>query len=477
MRPGVVAGSFKKRPPASSGRPFGPFLLMILAVAIAMGGAFLFLELPFELSAAAALGLVPGLLVAIFIMRRPFAGLLLIYFFMYVRPQDIITSLRPLHLPLLLTFGVFGIYVINVIRDSQKRVYWSGPMTTYAALIVFMVINVFTSINNRHAFDFFRGTTQTIIFAFLTTTLVSNVKDMSKLLRLWIIWHVYLCCKGIMQFAAGTLDGTTGSVGSNFLGDENDFALALVVVFPFLFFSIQKSKSPREKLIWTILTGMVLTTIMLTMSRGGFLGIAVTLIFCWLMSPNKLRNLVVMAFLVIFVAVLAPPQYYEEIASIKNTDEGTANLRKEYWMSGIRMFAEYPLVGVGQGNSPIYMADYINLPNANTKWGRAMHGTIPLLLAELGVIGFILFATLFIQSFRRVYYMVRIPIRDPDTREFIEYMSLSCSASMIGFVVASTFLSALYYPHIYLLSAFCIVGYKLALMAHDQEEEGEEKPA
>lgn len=446
--------------PSGPPRAIWPAVLLLLGVLLSVVVGLYFTEMPSDMSIVLAIGMIPMLLLMIAVLRNPFLSLLLVFVFTYFRPQDIIGALRPLHLPLVTSAGAFGLFVVSVILDPKRRLHWSAGMTLLTCILALMFISIFTSQNNYWAFQFFRGALTTVMFSFLILNLIDSFDRMRYVIGLMTIIHCYLCFKGIKNVLTG--GATTGFVGSSFLGDENDFALALIVMFPFVFLSLQRSLSRKGKLLWGAASGIILTTIMLTMSRGGFVGTAATLGFMWLVSPNKLRNAGILLFMLTVVAVLAPAEYYEEIGSIKNTDEGTAHLRREYWNAGFRMFAEYPLIGVGQANSGFLLPIYMDVDNAYQKWGRALHGTLPQLMAELGTIGLFLYGGLFFVSMRATRLMRRIRVPQAD-RQYVDYLSLSLMASMIGYGVTATFLSTLYYPHIYVLAALVAAAFKLTL--------------
>ncbi|NNE07530.1 MAG: hypothetical protein HKN20_03100, partial [Gemmatimonadetes bacterium] len=446
--------------PSGPPRTIWPAVLLLLGLLIAAVVGLYFTEMPGEMSIVLALGLIPGLLVTIAVLRNPFLSLLLVFVFTYFRPQDNLGALKPLHLPLVTSAGAFALFMLSVIFDSKRRLHWSSGMSFLTGILVLMFISIFTSSNNYWAFQFFRGTLTTVMFSFLILNLIDSFDRMRYVIGIMVIAHCYLCFKGIRNFVTG--GGTTGYVGSSFLGDENDFALALIVIFPFVFFSLQRTLSRKGKTLWGMAAALILTSIMLTMSRGGFVGIAATLGFMWLVSPNKMRNAAILVFMIIVVAVLAPAEYYEEIGSIKNTDQGTAHLRREYWKAGLRMYAEHPLIGVGPANCGFLLPIYMDVPNANQKWGRALHGTLPQLMAEMGTIGLFLYGGLFLVSMRAVRLMRRIKV-PPEEREYVDYLSLALMASMIGYVVTSTFLSTLYYPHIYVIAALVAAAFKLTL--------------
>ena len=62
-----------------------------------------------------------------------------------------------------------------------------------------------------------------------------------------------------------------------------------------------------------------------------------------------------------------------------------------------------------------------------------------------------------------VTFMWRAAIPDPEAKAYVHYLSLAVSGGIVGYVVSATFLSALYSPHLYVLTAFAILGRKFAI--------------
>lgn len=441
--------------------PARPVWIFVALLAIAAAASAI-LFLPAAVGFAAAIALVPFLAIALGVLRRPYLGVLLIYMLEYVRPQSFIGTLEPLRLPLLANAGLFLVLLVRVIRDPKHSMVWPRQATTLVVLLALMAISVLTSRNNYWAFQEFRVMLTIVMLFLLTVNYVDTPARMRGLIVLLVVAHLFLCGKGAYQYIVGTPWGTTGVVGGSFLGDENDFALALVVIFPFAYFAVASARTAGRKILWTLVALAFLLSIMLTMSRGGFVGISVTLIACWIRSRRKILGALALAFLVGTVALIAPARYFDEIRSIQQTDEGTAHKRREYWMAGVRMFAENPLIGVGPGNSPLLMPQYVDLPHQGRHWGRAMHGTLPLLLAEMGTIGLLIYGAFFFQCAGDLRRSWRERGRSPERRRFTEYMANATGVSIVGYLATSMFLSALTYPHPYVLASFCVLQRRLA---------------
>ncbi|MFH1681172.1 MAG: O-antigen ligase family protein [Candidatus Eisenbacteria bacterium] len=443
-------------------------ILVFLGVFVAAGVASVLLFLPPEIGFAAAVSVVPLVAIALAVLRRPYHGVLLIFVLEYLRPQQFLPGLQAVRVPLLANAGLFLVLLARVIRDPKHSIVWPRQATTLAILLVFMAVSVITSRNNFWAFQEFRVMGTIVMFFLLTVNYVDTPSRMRRLIAVFVAVHVVLCVKGITEFLLAGGRGTLGLVGGAFLGDQNDFALAINVIFPFAYFAAASSRGAAKKTLWGFIALLFLITIMLTMSRGGFVGIAAVLIACWIRSRRKIRGAVALALLVGTVALIAPSRYFDEIRTIQQTDEGTAHKRREFWLAGLRMFAEKPLIGVGPGNSSLLMPLYVDLPEAGREWGRAMHGTLPLLLAEMGTVGAILYGALFFQSVGDLRRTWREGKRGPERRRFAEYMVNATGVSILGFLVTSTFLSALTYPHIYVLVSFCFLQRRIAVGSDEE---------
>src|SRR5258705_472551 len=111
-------------------------------------------------------------------------------------------------------------------------------------------------------------------------------------------------------------------------------------------------------------------------------------------SPNK--RLMILAAVAIggFLLVVAGPSYWEEMSTITDPSEGTADLRLELWKIATQEFLSYPLTGVGGGNFRWRMAEFQSLEQI-AKFDRFLmaevHSTYFQLLAEMGLAGCIVF--------------------------------------------------------------------------------------
>lgn len=285
--------------------------------------------------------------------------------------------------------------------------------------------------------------------------------------------HVWVAIEGIRAFSSpsGEGPGNLRDILSKFLGNNNDFALALVVVFPFAFFLMLYGTSFLAK---SSLVGCMLTFtagIVITLSRGGQLGLLAVLGAIGIRSRRKAPFVVTLVCLGILVGAFAPSAFWRRMESIGEFDRDLqAQSRLYTWWAALNIAGNNPLFGVGPGNfRNVYGRQFAdNRPaGVNPEWLTA-HSVYFQLLAELGSLGLAIFIAMVLINLRTCNRIVKLngagQLVGRDG-ELLAAAAAACSASLVGFLVSGTFLSAGYYPHFWYLTAFVVIVESLALQA------------
>lgn len=433
-----------------------------------------FARLP-EKAQYALVAVFPALLAGGYAIVNPFAGVWMFVLMDYLRPYTFIPALRPLRLGILTVAVTLAAWVIH--RAINKgRVYYHPFMLWLLAYFLIITSSVLTSANNFYAYRVFEGFLVTSIMFFLVVNLVTTRERLNSIIWLLLLIHFYYALKGIYNFVfvgavyAGQV--TSGSVGSSFISDENDFALALNSLIPLAFFMFQNQTSRFKKyLLLAVLVSFFLGVVS-SQSRGGWIGLMAVVIFCILKSKRKLASFAVMAAMALLVAIFAPSSYWNEIKSITDTSEATANSRLNYWKAAFGMFLDHPVTGVGAGNGPIHMPYYVSgVRDPATQWGRTFHGTLPLVLAETGALGMLCYLMMLFVSFKTLIRVQKRYTHDHQSNQWTFASGLA--GGMMGWIITATFLSAAYYPHLWTLHALTVV---LALTIETDDREVDTNP-
>lgn len=195
--------------------------------------------------------------------------------------------------------------------------------------------------------------------------------------------------------------------------------------------------------------------------------------------------------------LVAPDAYWERIkttTSEETIEEGTGATRLYTWGIGWEMFLYNPIIGVGQGNFPWAFEEYQGDRTFQEKSyaGRAAHSLYFTLLPELGLAGLFIFLGMLIHSFKDLRWVSELAVEYPkanrtqvkmvETAEDVQkrnrvgsalFLARAIEAGFIGYLVASIFVSTLYYPTFWVLMAFSVALRNC--VANEVESEGKQR--
>ncbi len=433
------------------------WVMVLVFISIIAGVALLFLPEKYQLT---PFFVFPALIVCVYILTNPYIGVYLYFLYEFLRPCDLIPALGPLRLAMaieLLTLISWLIYLAK----TRGKLTWSKFNWIFLAFLTIIAFTVITAANNRFAYNIFQLMTVTFIIFLIATNVVDSFNRLSKLIWLLLLIQFYFALKGIYNYAvihtvvAG--QQTSGTVGSGYVGDENDFALALNVMIPFAFFLVIHSRSRIKKFLSLVLLIALVFGVICSFSRGGWVGLIAALLYCILKSKRRLASLGFALLLILALVTLAPSSYWKEVETISDTKEATAQARIDYWKTAFKMYKDHPIIGVGAGNGGIWMPKYvIGFEYPATQWGRAFHGTIPQVMAELGSLGLVCYLLMIFYAVKYLSLMKKRKVSGGNDN-FVESTANSVIGGIVAYLVTATFLSTTYYPQLWTLYSLAMI--------------------
>jgi O-antigen ligase len=396
----------------------------------------------------------------------PFYLIIIYLFFEYGRPQMLLPVLGFFHLPLItVVLLAMSLFITGklYLKDNQTIV--------FIFLLFEMVIHGPIAVNNYWAFQVFYSMIATFFAYLAIVNIIDSEYKYHKLIEFWLLIFIFLAVFGYFNANLNIAKRYRTGIGvGGFVGDANDFSMALNMILPFALFGIFTAKKIIGKIYFLILICLFVFVIIISESRGGFIGLAAVLIYSWVRSNKKIILALLLLILVIFALIAAPTTYWDEVKSIttENTEDnqyGTGAQRIYAWKIGWRIFLDHPIIGVGQGNYPWRVAETED--KMGVQWqkrslaGRAAHSLYFTLLPELGIVGTILFICLIVFSLKDLWYVKKMVkaknrIYSEDESIIIYYLVLALEGSLIGFLTSSTFISTLYYPSFWIWCGFSL---------------------
>jgi len=191
--------------------------------------------------------------------------------------------------------------------------------------------------------------------------------------------------------------------------------------------------------------------VFLTGSRGGLIGLAITiLILFWNSNKKWLAFLLIPAFFM-FYSMQGGDTMKDRAASINQYEkDSSSQMRIIAWKGGMRMIASHPITGVGIGSFITALPQYIETSP------RVAHNTFIQFAAESGAgAGFcyLMVITIFIKNFLNTSSLRKLGRLSDPLRELL-LLHDAASVSFVGLVVCSIFLSLNNYEIFYFLLIF-----------------------
>jgi O-antigen ligase len=396
--------------------------------------------------------------------RLGFAFTLLYLVFEYARPQDHISALGALRPGLLLTAILVLLLSLNV-----HRLRIASVQTTLVILfLLLMALHTPFAENIGRAAGMTQGFVLNVIAFVSIIAFVDTPERLRTLVKCWILLAICIAVNGILG---------KGSAGSSFLQDENDFAHLMNMMLPFGVFLFFYESSKKGKLLYLLASLLCLAGIVASFSRGGFISLAVLAFAVWLASSRKILLLAVGAVALVIIVnlpithkgtLVKGTTYWEEMTTIvkDDTEDFNKDSRVQYWLSAWRMFVDHPL-GVGPHNFGVvlpkgYLPDYFHAHHTPEQmWGKSAHSIWFTLLPELGILGALIYLLLLAVNARDILNLKRQPSAVSDWHRYVHFLSLAFLTSLVGFIVSGSFVSVLYYPHYWYLTAMIVATGKL----------------
>ena len=380
--------------------------------------------------------------------RRPFIGLLLFSWLAYMRPQDLCWGFAR---GMRFSFYVATTMIVGWwVNESHRRKFIKPEIRSYLLIALAVLISVsllfaraYSATTFRYYFEFLK----IIVIALFT---LSQVDTKAKIrMLLWVICaslSFYAVKNGLLGFLRGGSVILRGPGGM--LEDNNDFALALVMNIPLLWYlrSLEDNKWLDRACVAAIFLTMV--TVMLTHSRGGFLAMSMTVLWILYRSGRIFQAGMSGLAMVGMFFLFAPAHVIERVLSITagRTDSSVAS-RLDSWALALRMFADNPVWGVGLRNF-VDNADRYGRVEAGATFVHVAHNSFLQIAAEGGGLAFIVYMTILCSVFWSCNWMRRVARVREDLAWAGVYASMF-EAINIGFLVGGTFLNRGHFDLIY----------------------------
>jgi exopolysaccharide production protein ExoQ len=330
-------------------------------------------------------------------------------------------------------------------------------------LLAFLAWEFLTVIWAPNTSDVFYSLSRWIPNFLMFYIVYAAVEDREDLLTLLAFFLLAAAISAAIAIASPPPASAYQSVARNGgLFDPNALAAVLVAGFSLCVAMTCMRLSSLARLAAGAAAGLCIAGILLSVSRGGLIALAVALIVAVCIAGRWRFKLAAITLLVVFIGV----GYFEIVVSPAVRDRLTQNDggsgRTTIWQVGWREVKANPIAGVGAGNFSVAGVNYVQRPGPTTHLDGASggyfvdtptvaHNTYLEVLAEGGIpaLGLFLAILAFSLGCMRKAWLASRRSRDLD----LELIAYGLFAGLVGFLVASFFLSQEYSKQLYILLA------------------------
>lgn len=386
---------------------------------------------------------------------------------LYARPSEIYPSAITASMALVVALIAIAFYLPTQLALEGNATAMLAEVRLVLLYGLIGLIGVPFALSRADAWQEFSGTFIRCILIFVVlVNVVRTEARLNWLLYLALAVGIWLSAGAVNDYRLGllTVEGyRVAGRGGGIFGNSNDMALYLVTMTPIAIALWMRARKLVLKILFAVTTVLMGVAVMVTYSRGAFLGLVASLAFlAWRLGNRHRTQILVGGFLlVVAFLVLAPGGYGVRMASIifPSLDaRGSGEVRRGDLMRSVYIALRHPIFGIGMGNYASQMS----------YTGLVTHNAYTQVAAEMGFAALYCYTMFMVQPLRKLGQIARETFDAPKHSRFY-FLSIGLQASLIAYMVSSFFASVAYLWYV-----FYLVGYAVCLRRLYENEVGHE---
>lgn len=377
--------------------------------------------------------------------------------------------------PLLLLTGLTLVsFMLKWIQGKVKK-YKATPID--ALVIMFFTILIYSTVTSyfiKDSLSVFVIHSLFIALYFVVTRTV-NTKHRLYLLVLFLsICAALVSLYGIFQYYTGSVSAEAWidkemfgdiriRVGSTF-NNPNILGEYLIMAIPLAFAMLWYKKKPFYKLIFIGMLAVMGLCMILTFSRGAWLGLLVAVVGFFVVKDKRLLTLVLIALLL--MPFVLPQSIMNRFTSIGNLQDTSSSYRMSILKGSIRMAKDYWVSGIGLG-SQAFKAIYPKYSLA-AAYAHHSHNIYLQILLEMGITGALIFGMVIIVFIRA---MLAYQGRSKDS--FLSALMIAACTGIAGYLVQGI-VENVWYSYRVLLTFWVVLAIGMCTLKIDEGEIGKD---
>jgi O-antigen ligase len=357
-----------------------------------------------------------------------------VWCFLTVALSPIIPTMAALALALV----TFLSLILSFSTNREKKLTYA-PVNRFIILYALTyLVSIFTSVTVSGSLK--GGLLQAvfILFAIVAQNSVSTRRQLDATLAALVVSGGAVALYGLYQYVVGAtgasawidakmFDSISTRVYST-LENPNVLSEYLLLVIPFSFALCVAAKSVLSRLLYLGCFGVMALCMVLTFSRGGWLGLIVAAAIFLVMLDRRFIIVGIIGLIALYF--LLPDAIVSRFTSIGNLGDSSTSYRLSIWLGTIAMLSDYWFAGIGPGTAafnkiyPIY--------SFNAAAAQHSHNLFLQVMCDAGICGLALFLIILWSHLRHLASSLS---RETDRKTRL--LLIAAISSMCGFLTQS----------------------------------------
>ena len=396
-----------------------------------------------------------GIAFLFLILAKPEAGL---YFLVFLAP------LMPTMAMAGLAILCFISLIFKSLIDSNFSWHFDGIGFLVIAFLAIYLVAGITSFAMVKSLSIWAIYLVFIASYFLVLHLIKTEKQLQNLLTTFVLSGLLVCLYGIAQYIFGWNVSQAWMDEEMFtdikmriystLDNPNVLGEYILLVLPVAIGLMWTRKPWLQKMVYALISAVLFLALILTFSRGCWIGILVAAAIFITFAAGKLWGLGILALPIL--PMVLPESILNRFASIGDMKDSSTSYRVYIWMGTLAMIRDFWLSGIGMGAEafkevyPFYSYNGIVAPHS--------HNLFLQILVESGIGGILVFLLVIIFFLKRM--MVGYQLGGGKGKP-LSTMITAISAGVCGFLVQGMFDNC-FYNYRVLLVFWLVLGIGIA---------------
>lgn len=393
-----------------------------------------------------------------------FWALVAYFFFEYVRPQGIYPAIA------VIPWAQLSLIVALLGAFSDKSVKWVSCIENKHFVFFFIIVALSSIFAFQPAVSWSAKTdiVNWILVYFLMINVLNTEKRFFIFLLGFLLFSFKMSQHGFFSWASRGFSFTNwGLIGAGgWFQNSGEFAIQMLIfgsMSAAYVFAHKDRWGKYKKWFFYFMPFTAVMTVLGASSRGSQLGLLVIGLLLMIRLKAGFKVFIGLIVVMFLAYSLLPEDQIQRFTQMG--DDKNSITRLAYWSYGWEVIKDHPLLGIGYDNWLSYA--HFDRPEGIV-WGRTQlpHNIYIEVASESGFLGFFSFMFLVIYAFvinartRKMALQLK--------HKLFNFMTYGFSMGLVGYLVAGTFVTVLYYPFFWVQIAFIVALHNITKNKFEQ---------